>query len=317
MFSCLMSCRHFTGIEFLIAVSESDGIQSFLINDNEGEPSLKDCSHSFGIFPFNSTTINIQEATGRVLYSTENDEWIPLICGGGKECFALCDPYAITESIPDNVVKMSLPRAGAASLVVEAGKSLWVTGGSNNAENSNCPATLTSGTELISNVNGRLETSSSDSFLLSLSHHCLETISPTIAIVIGGMDAEKSEEKSGKLQDKSWLIHAVNTMDWTSERQMQVGRAKAACGVLVDQANPEKRIVVAAGGIILAVQDDPMTMTTASVDVLVATLTTDNLDLDSHWNYGPNLPEAIHGASGLTSADQSQFYVLGGAKVSL
>ena len=64
---------------------------------------------------------------------------MPLVCGGIRYIYNKIDMSYTTEiesgcysfGSEDPVVKMSVPRYGAAGILIENGKSLWVTGGTN------------------------------------------------------------------------------------------------------------------------------------------------------------------------------------------
>ena len=158
----------------------------------------------------------------------------------------------------------------------------------------------TNKTELVRLVNGSLTTDQGPLLPINLKYHCMVHINATMIVVIGGQDQDKT------IQKKSWLLQ-MDSFEWR-EKLLRRARSKQACGVLIDLDMPENVFVVAAGG---ETEDGELTMT---VDLWFEDTKYNRSLLDSPWNIGPNLPTPVSMAAGVTTADRSRLFIIGGIK---
>ena len=205
-------------------------------------------------------------------------------------------------------------RAGAASLVLDNGRSLWVTGGRQNSDET----TIWSSEILSLGLDPSLISSyGPDLPIAGLKHHCLEMVGPKVAILIGGLLHHQADIPSRR----TWSI-SPNRSDDTNEYLMNMvwnelaplgaGRTNHVCGALKDLSVPGTRIVLVAGGRTLAgwlgrtVEQLIITNIGAGPEETVSMGGTHN------WEVGPDSPTPIVDATSATTADQGKLLILGG-----
>ncbi len=224
-----------------------------------------------------------------------------LVCGGQEEktnvkhdqCHILNgDPT----DWPTSGGVLQVPRVGAASLVTDNRTSLWVTGGFNNDK------LALETTEFVKLQDSTLESSYGPNLPNpdGLKYHCLEKTGSASAIVIGGQD------KSNRSQSLTWSVD-IATMAWKLTGSLNTNKSRHACGVLRDESEQGKLIVVAAGGV------TEKGFLTSTVELLILRDDNNAADkIDPVWRLGPNLPTQVSNAASATTSGQQKLFVIGG-----
>ncbi len=138
--------------------------------------------------------------------------------------------------------------------------------------------------------------------------HCLASIGPTVAISVGGMNANSN---SNAFNPYSYILRwdQMAVSPWTLGPYLQESRMFHVCGVVREStpSHSERKVVAVAGGI------TPSGAQTRGVELL---LVESENDIASYatldWQEGPMLPKAILQAASATTADQSRLFVAGG-----
>ncbi len=196
-------------------------------------------------------------------------------------------------------------RSGAASIVIDNGRTLWITGGQfqrrfcynstvfvSTTESS--PFTIKPGPELPINV----------------TVHCLNKINASTALLIGGirtprgnsplfLDIPGSDGSSGKIQIQSSFVGP----------ELKVARYSPACGVLSNPGDGSSHVVIVAGGT-EAVRGGGLLRSTE-----ILALDSSGMIKDDGWNDVdvPELPgKAFNKATGVTTSDGKTMLVVGG-----
>ena len=260
------------------------------------------------------------DASGGVLVSPD-EQYAVVVCGGefvldnsngnnpNYECMVLND---IPVKLSANGF-LNAKRIGSASMIIDNGNTLWVTGGADSH----------STTEFVTamNVEDSFWTNNAGPILPNsqLEYHCLTKLGPEVAAMIGG--------KSGWLKlnwsiyiymilgaylenndgSTSWSVN-LSTMKWKPLLALNKERHKHACGVF---KMGNTRLIVAAGGSSIDNND-----ILDSVEFLEATETGD-VPLGGQFEFGPSMPMPIRdGASAMTS-DQLALFVVGGTSINV
>ncbi len=269
------------------------------------KPSLLECSHNL-VAPEKQ----LLDATGGAVVQADGN-WIPIICGGRDRksdkvqnlCYTLTKDSKISSH--GKVVSgfLRVPREGAASVSVDNGQRLWVTGGND--------WVTTMGTELVQVVDSGIVTNMTWRMPTGhLRHHCLVIVDQTVALVIGGQDQENT------LQRQSWSIR-LDEIAWHWKPElMTVNRTKHACGVVADLTTPWRSIVIAAGGLIpdFSLNADSEIEVTASTNMMAINVEADEKLETTYWKHGPLMPERVGEASAVTTPDNSRLLLMGGYK---
>ena len=218
---------------------------------------------------------------------------VPIVCGGDdalngdNRCFYLSDSKRWIQLEP----RMTVKREDAASIVINNGKSLWITGG------------LYSGstTEILTLTSGRRISASSFSFEAGpdlpryLRGHCLVKLSSSTAMLIGGR---------GKDMNGDWSnINATYFLDIPSSSENAIVRGPDlihpryhhACGVLDNPGDGNGQVVIVAGG---------QYRVSKSTEIWAVG--------SQGWTRGPDLPKGVWQSQGITSPDGKSFLLLGG-----
>ena len=221
---------------------------------------------SLGDFP-----IQTYGATGGLI----NGE--PLICGGyanpsSSGCFTIgnSDPLA-------NLTMTN--RQYTSSLVIDQGKTLWVTGGHWHFENTTESVSLTDGVTVTSGLGLELPK--------RMHNHCIVKLKESAAVMIGGSHTRNS----------TW-IYNFEEKSWTEGPSLIRGRRDHVCGLIKDSVL-DKEIVIAASGY--------------EYDIGISNSTEIWITGTDSWVQGPELPmTGVVGASGLVSDDGKHFILVGG-----
>ena len=260
--------------------STSSYVAVFKVDNN----SLVECAHQMvGL-------VSLQDSTGGLMH--KDGDIFPVVCGGlvsdslkeNKLCHSLTDPGIKRSGF------MKSARVGAASLVLDHGRTMWVTGGFNQHENHAFSS------EFVVILGDNFESMEyGPSLPNSLKYHCLEKVGPHVAILIGGINQKDHYDQ------QSWSIN-VDKMVWHQEASLILGRARHSCGVLQDLRKMDSKIIVVAGG------DTSHGLMTSTVELLMAE--NDTIALD--WQHGPQLPIPLSNAASKVTSDMDKFIVIGG-----
>ncbi len=294
------------------------------------EDSIVECSHS--ISPPGQPLIH---ATGGVLVALDTDEPVAVVCGGevlnsnnahvpNKECFTLTDDQKSQFSISAGGIT-SDERIGSASLIVDAGSALWVTGGLL-GEWGRVDSEIITVSENQSFLAPFPTSAAGPDFQFAVFHHCLLNIGPHMAVVTGGRFKLQDEEEGNNTFDLLVLLKVLlfgsllpselpnrdmwsidmRTMSWVDEqRHLAYGRLKHACGVL--RTVDDMVVLVVAGGI-----GNFNTIISTVETLLVYEASSGHISFAITFELGPSLPVPLAGMASTTSADHRSLYVMGG-----
>ncbi len=256
----------------------------------------------------------LQWATGGVI--AVNEEIV--ICGGtevessaeNQMCFSHGDSH-VHKLAQTGALRET--RIGAASLVIDNGTTLWITGGHNSKNRLQTTETVTMDpktTGLVVALGLNLPK--------TLSYHCLTKVSDGLAFLTGGEKYEVTDQTGEDLEvyseGLSWSIN-FNTMSWTTESQMEIPRSRHSCGALKDSMSSDssRKVIVVAGGETKQYGEQEVLQ---SVELLViedkaSFMVSSRQGLE--WAQGPYLPAPILDAASVVTADQLKMYVIGGS----
>lgn len=184
---------------------------------------------------FDNYPIDVIGATGGLL-----DNETPLVCGGRSPTW----PYPLTNSCyiighgDDIAVKMSVKRKDAASIVLDDGKTLFVTGGVSWQADFNTDNDLKT-TELIQFNGGSGSTSPGPEMPITLSTHSMVVLNTSTAMIIGGWHATISSAKTFYLD--------MNTFTWTNGPDLKTARHYASAATMTDSVTNIQYVVVTGG----------------------------------------------------------------------
>ncbi len=270
---------------------------------------LVECAHSL------ESPQEVDWGTGGFLVHDKKDNYTAIICGGRDTddstiengfCFSHNDPNIQRQFSG----ALSETRIGAASLIIDGGPLLWITGGKNSKHGS------FSSTEIVQLVESQFVSRAGPSLPRDLHHHCLEKIGPEVAILIGGLTSYQTTGDYIVVYNHiSWSVN-LETMAWTLQAQLTTPRQKHVCGVIriaEGDDSGDQVIIVAAGGD--REWHDGSVVVQQSVEFLVWDSINEDGDslMYSNWEAGPNLPLAVRDASSITTANQNRMYVVGGS----
>ena len=149
---------------------------------------------------------------------------LPIICGGENSDVPATDScFTITKDKTEEIVSMSKPRSGAASLSILNHSKLWITGGLSGG--------FVADTEIIDFVQNT--TSPGIDLPLPMYGHCLVQINETTILLIGG--------KSSEVLSRTYFLQE-DSEQWVSGPELEFPRYLHSCGM---QGNS---LVVVSGG---------------------------------------------------------------------
>ncbi len=210
----------------------------------------------------------------------------PLVCGGKKSRIGNYSDKCLSvgtgsSSLP--VVDMLTRRVAPASVVLDDGQTLWITGGGSG------PYTWLNSTEYFSLTSRRSQWG--PPLPIKVSRHCMVKLSPTRVMLIGGY------ERTIDYEDRTW-IYDFTTKKWTRGPSLLEGTSDLACGIFKDSETQEDIVVAGPGA-------RPYSYYTQSTQLW-------KVDSDQ-FVHGPPLHVSIHSANGITSADGKHFILIGGS----
>ncbi len=250
----------------------------------------------------------ISGATGGLLRITPIDQqgsrsisYVPIFCGGLRNGNVEPETMCYQLGLSGHIRELTSKRSGAASVVIDNGQAMWITGGFDGAIYSETFDMI------IADANGMsFDTSSLDRELnlaQAMAHHCLEVIDQSLAILYGG-------HNSTGVASESWTMD-INTswkQGWQSRASMTVARYNHACGVIKTSPtanNAVSKVVAAAGGF------TSQTLIVDSVELL--SVGPGNV-ISQAWIFGPKMPVSLAGTASATTKDQTLLFVAGGIK---
>ena len=243
--------------------------------------------------PEQKTLLERVKATGAfVRQSTKDSTYRALVCGGEDNSFSQYDCFRISPKgfagVTAKSGNLGVPRQGAASVTLNDGTELWVTGGIDRYGS----------TEIIDAANGYSNTHIHNRPTLpkELAFHCLKQLQIVNKVILYG--GEDTHSSTPLIQD-SWTTDLDTDWIWTG--MMSAPRKLHACGVL--RANDGSDIVVAAGGL------DVDNKVLDSVDLLLIEAVNGHFD---SWILGPRMPLTLCDAASATTSDQKRLFVVGG-----
>ncbi len=250
------------------------------------DDATRSCSNSIPDFP-----IELRFATIGLL-SHDGQKHVPLICGGldltagerTDKCYFLnasSNRWILVDK------RMSVRRSSLASIVIDIGKSMWITGGWNGTRDSKKTELVT-----ISDDSVTFTMQPGPDLPLALDSHCLVELNTTTAMMIGGWN--------GRVLKSTYFMD-LPTLTGSSARIVQgpdlkVARRLHSCGVLSNPGGGQ--VVIVAGGW----NNGTAQRSTEMLD----------LDLNQGWTYGPDLPKGIDNADAVTSPDGKSLMIVGG-----
>ncbi len=214
-------------------------------------------------------------AVGGLLYNHSHNQQIPLVCGGSgnvDKCYVVGQEEADAE---DQVsITMRYARKQAASVVINEGTTLWITGGGT-------PVGITRTTEYVT-MSGSIDGPDLP-MVPKVDRHCMVAMSPMETILIGGRFN----------RDKAWS-HNATTGDWTLMGDMVLSHENAPCGVLEDSVELNRTIILA-------------TTANGSTEIMVHGYG----DGANEWTLGPAFPTSIKYGSLVTTKDRKRLVAFG------
>ncbi len=264
----------------------------FTIDGRDGR--IARCSHS--------SQLSVPEGydgTGALLKGYQQNIRIAIVCGGqllgeGGEQLATCEDLS---SAPGRYEKHHFlweKRAGAASVVVNNGTDLWVTGGFSTHYSSD--GHHLDSTEVLSYLSDR---HSLGVLPQQLSFHCLQSVKEGNKVILYG-----GAGYDGITLQHTWIMDLDESLPhWSLVGEMEQERERHACGVLKSPAHGGKEVVVAAGGRVSS------SFVLRSVEFL---LMDDSFGGGGIWTDGPEMPFSLFNVATAVTEDQSRLFVVGG-----
>ncbi len=290
-----------TGSDGFGAISDTDAfaILSPKRQNMTSPGTLSKCQHTSEQL---RSPITLYMATGQLMKFADNFH-TPLICGGimqddgaNRQCYQMLNSFLPVGGT------MTSTRIGAASVVLNAGTTIWITGGYDQYD-IDLDTTEWTDVSLMaqSGLEGMLQEGTS--LPKALAFHCLEMIDNDMTILYGGEYLDPYVGL-GLVQD-SWIMSGLNNHrngQWIPGPPMWLARSLHGCGVVKRGTN--NKVVVAAGGISKAHE-------TATDKVEFLEVDSDG-NAFSSWYLGPQLPISLYAASSASTDDQSSLFLAGG-----
>ncbi len=271
------------------------------------------CDKDFGRYP-----ISPWGPVGGIL-ETGDGEMVVLVCGGLRfdshpplgyiprptpHCYTLGQEededeeyvyYWLIEHEP--IVELLHPRDFPASVVIDNGKTLWVTGGRDQSQT----------TELVTLV-PTPSTREGPPLPAARWNHCLVLLTDKHAMLLSGSSSDPSTWVFDSILDYLDLEQpGEESSAWTLGPEMHIARIYATCGVLHDPDLDQNAVVVAGG-------QASMGVSIRSIELLWLTngLTGSGAEGQEWTQSETNLCYDVDGAPGVVSPDKASLFVIGG-----
>ncbi len=253
--------------------------------------------------------LHLEATSGQLLY-------VPIFCGGFERTFdtAKTGCHLLGPGFHGHVGELFHERYGAASIVINSGKTLWVTGG--------MPDPQTGTTELMDFSGMTLDRLAKEKVFGQLGielpgelfHHCLVKIldDTTVLLIGGNLDAATTNQAWGTSVKNANKTSGKSL--WKQIAPMTFRKMSHACGVI--KVSEDVTVVVTAGGesVSQAVLDN--------VELLVIDIANDidsisilESALQTPWIEGPKLEQELGGLVGsamVSNHEQDRLYLAGG-----
>ncbi len=251
------------------------------------------CQKTYPDFP-----LAIVRTTYGVLYDMKGRP-ILLVCGGKDQHGQVRDEcYYYNAEVSNNWVqardKLLEKRQNAAGIVIDNGKTLWVTGGWQDRKRLRSTSLVT----ILDAQQGSFSVQPGPPLPLGVDQHCLVKLNSTTAMLIGGYN--------GNSLTSTYYLDIPSETTRTTSRSIQgpslsIGRDSFSCGVLDHPEDRNGQVVFAVGG-----RDSREGRSFSSVERLVVG--------SNQWIRGPDIyqGEKIQSAAGVTSHDGKTFLLAGG-----
>ncbi len=208
----------------------------------------------------------------------------PVVCGGFDSTISARSNKCYSIISSQVLATMIINRNEGASVALDNGRTLWVTGGLDSDYHMSKPTNIIAKTEFVAYGSSH----PGPNLPMSLKSHCIVKINASSAIIIGG-------NADDKRQGGTWIVNSA-AQSWTKGPDLITGRELHSCGLITDLRDGSK-MVIAAGG----------------WNHLDRTQSTEIWHLDSkNFIDGPLMPTATSSASGVMSPDGKTFFVIGG-----
>ncbi len=253
------------------------------------ETELAECLHNFDLKTGNEGSI----LGGGVLLTGQY--MLPVVCEKKHDDLkARCISRMQSSDQPGQFLMQT--RAGASSLVVNGGQGLWLTGGFN-PDTDKKPALMTSELVMLDNNSMSMSSHLGPQLPRPLKHHCLASIGPGLAMLIGGQD------DNAVYRQESFALRSESGGHFWGERSMLVhARARHACSTILDGQH-HQILVIAAGG------ETAPGIASRTVNILPVRV---DHELPTVWEEGPSMPQIVGPPlAGVSSADRNRLFVIG------
>ncbi len=280
-------------------MSRTDASTEVFKVDRYDNESLVECASALPVPEVN------MKSTGGFLKGYQGG-YTSVVCGGVGAFGGirdLCHSLSVVNGSYFEVSMLS-SRSGAASVVLNNSRSLWMTGGYNLEVKSWT-------TEIIHlNQEGNLTACPGPHMPVSgLKYHCIEQIGPGMAALLVGGQVYNLKGRS----KRAWSINPEVEDTWTEQAPMDIGRSNHACAILDELTGPGvTRIAIAAGGFTFdGVITDAVELLRIEIREGIKGGSV-SLSIDSSWQPGPIMPSTISDAATATTPDKRAAFVAGG-----
>ncbi len=273
----------------------------FKLKDND----IAKCSDDF------DAPLELYTAKGGVL--SHKQKTIPLLCGGYYSTYG--DPanqfcYIPGGNYNENVTTLQEMRAYAASLTINNGETLWITGGYYEEEFGYRRFYTHDTTEFI---NVKEDQAGSLTFTVTpgpdlpveVYDHCLVQFDENTVFLMGGVKNQRIlGDDYYTTFSETWVGFNMtsDSIDWLFWQHLSTERQAPACGMIKD-SSISAWILIAAGGY------TGSDIVTNSVDIVF--MITDNND-PQIFHAGPVLPTKLNEAETIVTPDSTKLLVIGG-----